>query len=244
MTKYHWYLIGILAITFFSGCQNTYPQKELVQIKDIDYSSETQTTLVTVEHQGGCKNQNYQYEYQELDSNATDKTLTYGLFVDIQSSCKKKDLQFIHIPVPQSSFAPKQLIFQSSDNKKIIFISSQSKIKAISQIKSKSSPKISIIEDASFNQVDQTITFNAFIPYGCGENYTHKYNIIKQNSAARSAFVALITEVSDTCDLGDYKNVKMPLPKLSFQPDKLIFPVSQTKQIMLNVTSSPTQKNF
>jgi len=227
-----------MMIAFFLGCQDTYPKKELVLIKDVDYSPETKTTLVTVEHQGGCKHQNYQYTYQELNNSTTDKTLTYGLFVEIQGNCKKKDVQFIRIPVPRSSFSPNQLIFQSSDNKKIIFIPSDSEAKTIAQIRPEIHSKIAIIEDASFNQAEQKITLNAFIPGGCGENYTHRYKILEQDSTVKSASLALITEVADKCDRGDYQKVKMPLPELTFKPDKLVFPISDAKQIMLTITPS------
>lgn len=227
-----------MAIAFFSGCQNNAPRQELVQIKDIDYSPATKSTLVTVAHQGGCKNQNYKYEYQELDRNNIDKNLTYGLSVNTQGNCKKQNLQFIRMSLPQTSALPEQLIFQSSDNKKIIFTAPTSQRTKLTQVKLKSTQVISVVEDASFDQEHQAINFNIFVPDGCGEDYTHKYKIVEQNSVTNSASLALITEVFDKCDHGNYQRVKMPLPELSFQPDKLIFPVSEAKRIELTITSS------
>lgn len=227
--------LGILVVPFFLGCQSTYPKTELVQIKDIDYNPETKITLVTVKHQGGCKNQNYNYEYQELNSNTKNKTLIYGLFVDIQSKCQKQDLQFIRIPLPQTSFPPDQLIFQSSDNKRIIFTIPTSQTKKTAPIKLEPYQKISILEDANFNQFDHRIALTVFVPDGCGGQYTHKYQIIEQNSMEKSVSLALITEVKETCIYGDYITVKTPLPQLSFQPQQLIFPISEAKKIILTI---------
>lgn len=233
-----------MAIACVSGCQNTAPRQELVQIKDIDYSPETQSTLVTVTHQGGCKNQNYNYEYQELENSNTGKTLTYGLLVDTQNKCRKQDLQFIRIPLPQTATLPKQLIFQSSDNKKIIFTAPTSQTTKLTQVKLKSTQAISLVEDVSFDQENQAINLNVFVPNGCGEDHTHKYKIVEKNSVTNSASLALITEVLDKCDHGNYQKIKMPLPELPFQPDKLIFPVSEAKQIVLTITSSQNEKNI
>lgn len=224
---------SLLAIAFLSSCQNSKLKAELTEIEDITYSPKTQTTLLTVSHTGGCSSSNYDYKYQVLDSDTEDKSISFGLFVDTDNKCQQLDLQFIRMPLPQAIFEPEKLVFESSGNKEIVISSSPDEAMVMPEIELKPQQKIATIEDASYSSQTQKVTLRISLSNGCGDRFDYK--ILRSDAEKKTAVLALATKNGKKCDFGSYTSVEMPLPQLPFEPEKLIFPISESKKIVLKI---------